>query len=130
MTLASILVLSPVQAKNLKIAEPVKSIEISNKNYHQVAKKVTSGRTSGWSVRTGDDLETVLKQWASRAGWNIVWKSDNAYHLAGSTTFTGSFLEALDHLMTAMQDARPAPIANIYTQNQTIVVTDGLGETF
>jgi Toxin co-regulated pilus biosynthesis protein Q len=100
-------------------------INVSNKK-----PKPSKTVASGWSVKIGDDLEGVLRRWAKRAGWHIVWHSENRFEIAGNAHFPSTFVESVSQLMDAMQDARPSPVANIYPENRVIVVVDGIGETY
>jgi hypothetical protein len=81
---------------------------------------------ASYSVRAGDDLRNVLSNWTRAAGWTLVWNSSYDFQIAGNASFQRNFVDAAGELLTAMQEARPSPVGDIYRANCVIVISDGL----
>ena len=81
---------------------------------------------ASYSVRAGDDLRNVLSNWTRTAGWTLVWNSSYDFQIAGNASFQRNFVDAAGELLTAMQEARPSPVGDIYRANCVIVISDGL----
>jgi hypothetical protein len=114
-------------AARAKLAEGVTAAHVRRPVHHHIARQQSSPVShGGYGVRTGDDLHEVLLRWATGAGWTVVWQSDFSYQIAGNARFSGDFLDSVGALMAGMQEARPAPAADIYKSNHVIVVKDGL----
>ncbi len=84
------------------------------------------GPNGRYTVKSGDDLQAVLTRWANQSGWTVQWKSDYAFAIVGNAGFGPEFKSAVQGLIDAMQEARPAPAVDLYPDNKMVVVLDGL----
>lgn len=77
-----------------------------------------------WSARPGQSLEEVLRQWAGRAGWSVVYSTRISFIIESEISLDGSFEDAVRTLIDGIE-ARPAPRAVLYRGNRTLVVATG-----
>jgi hypothetical protein len=84
------------------------------------------GPVGVWTVKPDDDLQKTLDQWAHRSGWHIQWQSQYNFTIGGPATFRTRFTSAVGALLSAMQEARPSPVADVWRDNCVIVISDGL----
>jgi hypothetical protein len=80
-----------------------------------------------WDAPVGSSLQAVLEDWASRAGWSLVYRSDRRFPVEASATFEGDFVTVAGALVEAFGSATPAPLAQFYTGNRVLVVSSGEG---
>ena len=78
-----------------------------------------------WLAVPGNTLRDVLVDWGKRAGWTIVWQSDREYPLEAPAKFSGDFVSAARRLFDGFATAMPAPLGNLYKENQVLVVVSG-----
>ncbi|MGR4000519.1 MAG: toxin co-regulated pilus biosynthesis Q family protein [Alphaproteobacteria bacterium] len=73
-----------------------------------------------WVVGPGKSLRGHLEEWASRAGWTLVWEEETYdINLSAGVALTGSFEQAIVTLLEGI----PAADAIMYRGNKTLVVT-------
>ena len=65
----------------------------------------------------------VLRSWASRVGWSVVWKAVHEYEVTADASYSGEFLRAVD-LLFADPGIRRSLVVTAYTQNEQLVVED------
>ncbi len=75
-----------------------------------------------WIAEEGRTLQAVLKEWAERAGWRLVWQTDREYTLAAGAMFRGRFEDVSSALVRALARAQPAPHATFYTGNRVLII--------
>ena len=82
----------------------------------------------GWTVDPDEHrtLRGVLKSWAARAGWTLVWKAREDYGLGAAAVFEGGFLEAADVLLSGPATRRTLDV-RAYAANRHLVVDDADG---
>ncbi len=95
---------------------------------------VTSGTEKGkqkdgvisvtWSVNKGQDLRNVLSQWASMAGWDLVWNSEQSYKLLAAASFSNvPFEQAVSKLFYAIGNLDPKLYVSLYEKNKVMLVS-------
>jgi hypothetical protein len=60
-----------------------------------------------WTATDGASLNTTLTGWAQRAGWTVVWETDDDFRLAAGGVLDGDFPTAAGGLTEAFSHARP-----------------------
>ena len=68
-------------------------------------------------------LREVLEAWAARAGWSVVWKPDRHFSVGADAAFGGTFLEAVDLLLSGPATRRSL-VAFAHTANRHLVIED------
>ncbi len=53
-----------------------------------------------WQAREGEDIRTVLKQWAQIAGYDFVWQADRSGTVRDNVQYEGSFENAVAQLLS------------------------------
>lgn len=72
-----------------------------------------------WEVIPVRSLRENLQGWSNRAGWNLVWRSDNYdVDLGVGAAYTGSYEQAVVTLLEGI----PSVEATLYRGNKTLVV--------
>ena len=84
--------------------------------------KAAPAPAPAWTVAPGADLEHVLTGWAHKAGWSLVWDNDYTFSLTSGAAFHGDFENAVVQLVQAMSGVRPAPTAEFWGGNRTLVI--------
>ena len=75
-----------------------------------------------WTATDGASLSATLTGWAQRAGWTVVWETDDDFRLAAGATLQGDFPTAADGLIEAFSHARPRLRAIFYAGNKVLRV--------
>ena len=75
-----------------------------------------------WTAAAGASLSATLTGWAQRAGWTVVWETDDDFRLAAGATLEGDFPTAADGLIEAFSHARPRLRAIFYAGNKVLRV--------
>jgi len=75
-----------------------------------------------WTATDGAPLSTTLTGWAQRAGWTVVWETDDDFRLAAGATLEGDFPTAAGGLIEAFSHARPRLRAIFYAGNRVLRV--------
>jgi hypothetical protein len=75
-----------------------------------------------WTATDGASLSTTLTGWAQRAGWTVVWETDDDFRLAAGATLEGDFPTAAGGLVEAFSHARPRLRAIFYAGNRVLRV--------
>lgn len=76
-----------------------------------------------WRVKPGL-LRAQLEDWATFAGYQVVWKVSHDYHLQSSAQFQGDIVEALNSLFTGLQQRGNTFQVTIYQGNKVILVSE------
>lgn len=75
-----------------------------------------------WTATDGAALSATLTGWAQRAGWTVVWETDDDFRLAAGATLDGDFPAAAGGLIEAFSHARPRLRAIFYGGNRVLRV--------
>jgi hypothetical protein len=75
-----------------------------------------------WTAIDGAALSATLTGWALRAGWTVVWETDDDFRLAAGATLDGDFPTAAGGLVEAFGHARPRLRAIFYGGNKVLRV--------
>jgi hypothetical protein len=67
-----------------------------------------------WRAVRGDSLRDVLIDWSEQAGVDLTWDSEYDYPLQASARIEGTFEDAVQSLLTGLQDARPRPVGRLH----------------
>lgn len=76
-----------------------------------------------WQVKPGL-LRAQLENWASSAGYQVVWKVSHDYHLQSSAQFQGDIVHALNSLFTGLQQRGNTFQVTVYHGNKVILVSE------
>ena len=90
------------------------------------AEQETGATESGpWTVDPDvhGTVEDVLREWAARAGWSVVWTARQAFSVNAEARMEGTFLGAVD-LLLAAPATRRALVATAHRANRHLVVGD------
>ena len=68
-------------------------------------------------------VQDVLRNWASRVDWSVVWKAEHEYAVTADAQYAGEFLRAVD-LLFADPGIRRSLVVSAYTSNRQLVVED------
>ena len=68
-------------------------------------------------------VHEVLRNWASRVGWSVVWKAAHEYAVTADAAYSGEFLRAVD-LLFADPGIRRSLVVTAYSANSQLVVED------
>lgn len=68
-------------------------------------------------------VRDVLRNWAERVGWSVVWKAEHEYAVGADAAYSGEFLRAVD-LLFADPGIRRSLVVSAYRQNRRLVVED------
>lgn len=79
--------------------------------------------TSEWNIEPGG-LRAQLNAWASRAGYQLVWKAGHDYDMESHAAFQGEFPEAVKKLFSGLQRAGYALRVTLYKGNNVMEVGD------
>lgn len=93
-----------------------------------IAKQPPAAAQPRWTANANASLLSILQQWSSRAGWNLVYQFPGLPRLDAELAVEGEFFDALQQLadrMNAIQAARnePRPKLVLYQRNSVLVVT-------
>ena len=75
-----------------------------------------------WHADPANDLETQLRAWGERAGWDVRWDGAVAYPLKAAARFEGDFVEAASSLLGLYQVADPPVRAWFFSGNRVLFV--------
>ena len=76
-----------------------------------------------WVVASGQTLQSVLKSWCDKEGWDLVWTTPREYPIEASAIFKGRFVDVASALVRNFERAAPAPYAKFYKGNRVLVVS-------
>lgn len=74
-----------------------------------------------WVAQEGRTVQETLEQWATTAGWSIRWKSSWHYTLEASAIMKGDFLDAVEQLLDAFEQADP-PLEGVTYENKVLLI--------
>lgn len=83
---------------------------------------VQKGIQEQWTASDGAALSATLTGWAQRAGWTVVWETDDDFRLAAGAILQGDFQTAAGGLIEAFGHARPRLRATFYGGNRVLRV--------
>jgi hypothetical protein len=79
---------------------------------------------SSWSVRADTTLQSTLRSWTAREGWDLIWDAKNDYRIRASAQLGGDFLSAVRALADAVNMTSPDLTVTLYLGNRVIHVRD------
>ena len=81
-----------------------------------------------WSVKKGQTLHSILSEWGSRSGWDVVWDTEHNYTVSASGVFRDMDINtAVEHLLTSMGNMQPQLFVKMYNGNKVILVKSNAG---
>lgn len=80
-----------------------------------------------WEVSEGRTLRKELTRWTQKAGWRLIYRLDWDYPIEASAVFTGTFEDAVQALMSALEHSRPQPKAGFARDNKALVILPANG---
>ncbi len=91
--------------------------------YRDAEQKTGAAESGPWTVDPGihGTVEDVLRAWAARAGWSVVWTARQAFSVNAEARMEGTFLGAVD-LLLAAPATRRALVATAHRANRHLVV--------
>jgi hypothetical protein len=75
-----------------------------------------------WVAEAGRTLRGVLQDWASQAGWSLIWQSAYDYPLEASARLTGDFPAVATDLLKGFFEAEPPPTARLFHGNNVLII--------
>lgn len=78
---------------------------------------------------SGSTLKDTLEAWAMADGWTIVWDTETNYGLRASSTFNGTFVDAVKEIVDSIHVSNPELTVTVYTGNRVVHVQTLLNET-
>lgn len=124
---ARLILFSIVFAYSLKsIAyQDLKTIVIADKNVENLNSH--TGKQD-WSVKKGQTLHSILSEWGSRSGWDVVWDTEHNYTVSASGVFRNMDINtAVEHLLVSMGNMQPQLFVKMYNGNKVILVKSNAG---
>jgi hypothetical protein len=76
-----------------------------------------------WTIRTGL-LRAQMEDWATTAGYQIVWKVSRDYHLQSRFHFSGTYVEALQAFFNGMQQMGNSLRVTVYQGNNVVLISE------
>jgi hypothetical protein len=76
-----------------------------------------------WSTRPGL-LRAQMEDWATSAGYQIVWRVSRDYHLQSSFHFSGTYVEALQAFFDGMQKMGNSLKVTVYQGNNVVLISE------
>lgn len=76
-----------------------------------------------WNIAPGT-LRAQLAAWASRAGYQVVWKADHDYDMEAHANFRGDFLSAVQQLFSGLQRVGYPLRVTMYKSNTVMEVQE------
>lgn len=77
-----------------------------------------------WEVQKGTMLRGQMEDWASVAGYSLIWNAQNDYEMRSSATFSGEFIDAVKNFFAALQANGLALRVTIYQGNKVMEVSE------
>lgn len=77
-----------------------------------------------WRVHHGQTLRSHLETWATRANWNLHYRTSRDWNVEADGATAGTFLDAVGYLGQGFEHARPAPRFEAWTENRVLIVDD------
>ena len=77
-----------------------------------------------WEIVQGRMLRDQLGDWATQAGFSLVWNARNDYELQSSATFRGDFVAAIREFFAALASNGLALRVTIYQGNNVMEVSE------
>lgn len=112
---------------------PVKSIAYQDLkttiiNNNNVETLNTHTEKQDWPVKKGQTLHSILSEWGSRSGWDVVWDTEHNYTVSASGVFRNMDINtAVEHLFTSMGNMQPQLFVKMYNGNKVILVKSNAG---
>ncbi|MEF6481890.1 TcpQ domain-containing protein [Escherichia coli] len=81
-----------------------------------------------WPVKKGQTLHSILSEWGSRSGWDVVWDTEHNYTVSASGVFRDMDINtAVEHLLISMGNMQPQLFVKLYNGNKVILVKSNAG---
>lgn len=81
-----------------------------------------------WRVQKGQNLHSILSEWASMDGWEVIWDSQYNYSVNASAIFMHMDIEsAIKQLLNSMGAMQPQIFISMYSGNKVILVKSSAG---
>lgn len=77
--------------------------------------------TPVWSVRAGQNLSDIIREWGVQANRTVVWQTAHDWPIVVDDQFEGSFDEALAWVLAGVADTSPRPSVQRF-QNDSVRV--------
>ena len=94
-----------------------------NEDVDDAAPAFVENEVRSWVVASGQTLQSVLKSWCDKEGWDLVWTTPREYPIEASAVFKGRFVDVASALVRNFERAAPAPYAKFYKGNRVLVVS-------
>ncbi len=85
-------------------------------------RKIVSDQS--WTVQADTTLQSTLRAWTAREGWDLVWDAQNDYRIRASAHLGSDFLPAVRALADAVNMTSPDLTVTLYLGNRVIHVRD------
>ncbi|TES96142.1 hypothetical protein E3D46_44575 [Burkholderia cepacia] len=77
---------------------------------------------NAYRLAAGMSLQTQLREWAQKSGWNVIWNLPRDWIVPGDATYGPDFQAAATRVVQDLAAAGIDVRADLYTGNRTLVV--------
>lgn len=117
--------LAPCFAASKPYEDLITGISTSSKNLNI---KSAQAIKRDWRVQKGQNLHSILSEWASTDGWEVIWDSQYNYSVNASAIFMHMDIEsAIKQLLNSMGAMQPQIFISMYSGNKVILVKSSAG---
>jgi type IV pili sensor histidine kinase/response regulator len=67
-----------------------------------------------WTIKQGETLTQAINDWATKAGYSVVWNADHTFNIEASASFDGNFIKAVTDLFDAYKNADRPVVVDLY----------------
>lgn len=93
----------------------------------QAIKNDTESANTVWQIRSDDKtIKDAIVRWSTMSGWQLIWDIPYEYPVGATATFSGTFEQSLEAVMTALQSSEIQPQVRFYRGNNVVrIITKG-----
>ncbi|WP_185737344.1 toxin co-regulated pilus biosynthesis Q family protein [Burkholderia cenocepacia] len=77
---------------------------------------------NAYRLAAGMSLQTQLREWAQKSGWNVIWNLPRDWIVPGDAAYGPDFQTAATHVIQELAAAGVDVRADLYSGNRTLVV--------
>ncbi|MCW3632875.1 toxin co-regulated pilus biosynthesis Q family protein [Burkholderia cenocepacia] len=77
---------------------------------------------NAYRLAAGMSLQTQLREWAQKSGWNVIWNLPRDWIVPGDAAYGPDFQAAATHVIQELAAAGVDVRADLYSGNRTLVV--------
>ncbi|PIJ49836.1 hypothetical protein BL250_10535 [Erwinia sp. OLTSP20] len=113
---------------SLSASDSLSGIQRARSNHSMVnltrqPKDRFAGDPFSWEIKKGQSLEETLYLWSKKAGWNLVWETNDDYMITSSAVIPGDFSTAINNLFNYTGQLQPPVYISLYDNNRVLRVS-------